>query len=243
MGWEESWRYRGCAMHAFRASARSSSDNFAERGEVGASVCVMIEGRIVVDLWGGLADRHTGRPWERDTIGLVWSSTKGATALCAHMLCSRGLLDLDRPVASYWPEFGQAGKDSHHRPHVARSSGGTAGHPSAARAGRAVRLAIHDRRARRRGAVLGAGHAAGLSCDDVRPSRRRSGAARVRPAVRRVFPRGSGGTARTRFPHRFAGRTRAARGADHPRRSAAAGRAAFALSRRSWPAIQRAFRR
>ncbi|HEY7427729.1 MAG TPA: serine hydrolase domain-containing protein, partial [Gemmataceae bacterium] len=86
--------------------------NFAVRGEVGASVCVMIEGRVVVDLWGGFAERHTRQPWERDTIGLVWSSTKGATALCAHLLVSRGLLDLDRPVASYWPEFAQAGKES-----------------------------------------------------------------------------------------------------------------------------------
>src|SRR5579875_4193530 len=86
--------------------------NFAERGEVGASVCVMIEGRTVVDLWGGVADRHTHRPWERDTIGLVWSSTKGATALCAHILIARGLLELDRTVASYWPEFAQAGKEN-----------------------------------------------------------------------------------------------------------------------------------
>ena len=73
--------------------------------------CAIVEGRIVVDLWGGIADRHTRRPWEQDTIGLVWSSTKGATALCAHLLISRGLLDLDRLVTSYWPEFGQAGKD------------------------------------------------------------------------------------------------------------------------------------
>ena len=86
--------------------------NFAERGEVGASACAMVEGRTVVDLWGGVADRHTRRPWERDTIGLVWSATKGATALCAHMLVSRGLLDLDRTVTAYWPEFGQAGKES-----------------------------------------------------------------------------------------------------------------------------------
>jgi CubicO group peptidase (beta-lactamase class C family) len=95
----------------FRGVREEFEYNFAERGEVGASVCVMIEGRTVVDLWGGLAERHTGRPWERDTLGVVWSSTKGATALCAHMLRSRGLLDLDRPVAHYWPEFGQAGKD------------------------------------------------------------------------------------------------------------------------------------
>lgn len=95
----------------FQAVHEAFERNFAERGEVGASVCVTVEGRTVVDLWGGLADRHTRRPWQRDTIGLVWSCTKGAAALCAHMLISRGLLDLDRAVASYWPEFGQAGKD------------------------------------------------------------------------------------------------------------------------------------
>jgi CubicO group peptidase (beta-lactamase class C family) len=103
---------QGVCDARFRAVRDEFARNFAERGEVGASVCAVIGGRTVVDLWGGLADRHTGRPWEKDTIGLVWSSTKGATALCAHMLCSRGLLDLDRTVASYWPEFGQAGKES-----------------------------------------------------------------------------------------------------------------------------------
>ncbi|HXG10979.1 MAG TPA: serine hydrolase domain-containing protein [Gemmataceae bacterium] len=96
----------------FREVRQEFERNFLERGEVGASVCVMVEGKTVVDLWGGLADRHTGRPWERDTIGLVWSCTKGATALCAHLLVSRGLLDLDAPVARYWPEFAQAGKEA-----------------------------------------------------------------------------------------------------------------------------------
>jgi CubicO group peptidase (beta-lactamase class C family) len=86
--------------------------NFRERGEVGASVCVTIDGRSVVDLWGGTADKRTGRAWQRDTIGLVWSSTKGATALCAHILVSRGILDLDAPVVRWWPEFGQAGKEA-----------------------------------------------------------------------------------------------------------------------------------
>ena len=96
----------------FRGVGEEFQRNFAERGEVGASVRVMVEGRTVVDLWGGVAERHTRRPWERDTLGVVWSSTKGATALCAHLLVSRGLLDLDRTVASYWPEFGQAGKEN-----------------------------------------------------------------------------------------------------------------------------------
>ena len=86
--------------------------NFAERGEVGASVCVTLDGATVVDLWGGHADPTTGRAWEPDTIGVIWSCTKGATALCAHMLVTRGALDLDAPVASYWPEFAKNGKSA-----------------------------------------------------------------------------------------------------------------------------------
>jgi CubicO group peptidase (beta-lactamase class C family) len=84
--------------------------NFAERDEVGASVCVTLEGETVVDLWGGIADPASGRAWERDTIGVIWSCTKGATALCAHVLVARGELELDAPVASYWPEFAKNGK-------------------------------------------------------------------------------------------------------------------------------------
>jgi CubicO group peptidase (beta-lactamase class C family) len=84
--------------------------NFAERGEVGASVSVIVDGRTVVDLWGGLARPDTGEPWQPDTLVQVWSSTKGATSLCAHILIDRGLLDLDAPVVRYWPEFGQNGK-------------------------------------------------------------------------------------------------------------------------------------
>ena len=64
----------------------------------------------VVDLWGGVADVETGRPWVEDSIALVFSSTKGATAICAHLLAQRGELDLDAPVAEYWPEFAAAGK-------------------------------------------------------------------------------------------------------------------------------------
>jgi CubicO group peptidase (beta-lactamase class C family) len=85
--------------------------NFQEREEVGAAVCMTIEGEVVVDLWGGLAHPETHTPWTRDTLTLVWSATKGATALCAHILAARGELDLDAPVARYWPEFGQAGKE------------------------------------------------------------------------------------------------------------------------------------
>lgn len=86
--------------------------NFAERGEVGASVCVRIDGVPVLDLWGGLADRHANTPWQRDTLGVVWSCTKGAVAACAHRLVEQGRLDLDAPVTRYWPEYGANGKDA-----------------------------------------------------------------------------------------------------------------------------------
>ncbi|MBK3577834.1 beta-lactamase family protein [Streptomyces sp. MBT65] len=84
--------------------------NFSEHGDIGAAVCVYQYGRPVVDLWGGIADPETGRPWTRDTLQLVYSATKGATATAAHMLAERGVLDLDAPVAKYWPEFAANGK-------------------------------------------------------------------------------------------------------------------------------------
>jgi len=84
--------------------------NFAQHGDIGASVCVYQDGRPVVDLWGGIADPDTDRLWVRDTLQLVYSATKGATATAAHMLVERGALDLDAPVAKYWPEFAANGK-------------------------------------------------------------------------------------------------------------------------------------
>ena len=84
--------------------------NFALHDEVGGSCSVYLEGEPVVDLWGGFADRDEARPWERDTLALVFSSTKGVTAVCVHRLVERGELDLDAPVAFYWPEFAARGK-------------------------------------------------------------------------------------------------------------------------------------
>ncbi|MFD8965754.1 serine hydrolase domain-containing protein [Streptomyces sp. NPDC059568] len=84
--------------------------NFARHGDIGAAVCVYRDGRPVVDLWGGTADPDTGRPWTRETLQLVYSATKGATATAAHLLAQRGALDLDAPVATYWPEFAANGK-------------------------------------------------------------------------------------------------------------------------------------
>lgn len=96
---------------AFEAIAHTFVDNFVEHEELGASVCVSIAGRKVVDLWGGVRDIKTRAPWERDTVSIVHSCTKAATALCAHILIDRGLLDLHAPIRKYWPEFSQGGKE------------------------------------------------------------------------------------------------------------------------------------
>jgi len=85
--------------------------NFDAGTEVGAAFAAYHRGEKVVDLWGGIADQTTGRPWDEDTLVLVYSTTKGATAMCANRLAQEGLLDVEAPVASYWPEFAQAGKE------------------------------------------------------------------------------------------------------------------------------------
>ncbi|MGR3938490.1 serine hydrolase domain-containing protein [Streptomyces sp. BRA346] len=84
--------------------------NFVRHGDIGAAVCVYQHGQPVVDLWGSVADPEIGRPWTRDTLQLVYSATKGATTTAVHMLAERGELDLDAPVAKYWPEFAANGK-------------------------------------------------------------------------------------------------------------------------------------
>ncbi|WP_083894504.1 serine hydrolase domain-containing protein [Nocardia tenerifensis] len=103
-------RIDGTVARGYEGVREAFAANFADEGEVGAAVCVYRDGRPVVDLWGGVADAQTGRPWERDTLQLVYSATKGVVAAAAHLLVQRGQLDLDAPVARYWPEFAAAGK-------------------------------------------------------------------------------------------------------------------------------------
>ncbi len=86
------------------------TENFAERDELGAAVCIYRHGQPVVDLWGGWADATRSRPWQRDTIVCMMSVGKGIAALCVWMLIGRGQIALDAPVARYWPGFAQAGK-------------------------------------------------------------------------------------------------------------------------------------
>ncbi|MCZ0204616.1 serine hydrolase [Streptomyces sp. UMAF16] len=103
-------RIHGHCDPRFTAVREAFEENFRARGELGAAVAVTVAGETVVDLWGGWADPARTRPWERDTVVNVWSTTKGVVALCAHLLADRGLLDLDAPVAAYWPEFAAEGK-------------------------------------------------------------------------------------------------------------------------------------
>ena len=99
---------KGAVTAGFEPVREAFASNFAERGEVGAAFCAYVDGKKAVDVWGGEA--RPGVPWAEDTLCLVWSTTKGATALVAQMLADRGLLDVDAPVARYWPEFAAEGK-------------------------------------------------------------------------------------------------------------------------------------
>ncbi len=84
--------------------------NFGDGLEAGAAFGAYHRGQKVVDLWGGVADTRTGRRWDEDSLVLVYSTTKGITAMCANRLAQEGAIDVEAPVSSYWPEFAQAGK-------------------------------------------------------------------------------------------------------------------------------------
>jgi CubicO group peptidase (beta-lactamase class C family) len=100
----------GSVEPGFEGVAAAFASNFVEHGDIGAATAVYVGGRKVVDLWGGVADVDSGAPYTEDTLQLVFSTTKGATAACANLLVDRGELDLDAPVAAYWPEFKAEGK-------------------------------------------------------------------------------------------------------------------------------------
>ncbi|MEO5901259.1 MAG: serine hydrolase domain-containing protein, partial [Ilumatobacteraceae bacterium] len=97
---------------AFGAVKDAFAANFEQNGDVGASVAVTIDGELVVDIWGGTQDVAGTTPWEEDTIINVFSTTKTMSCLSLLVLASRGLVDVDAPVETYWPEFGAAGKSN-----------------------------------------------------------------------------------------------------------------------------------
>ena len=102
---------QGWTAAGFEGVREAFEANLAQGLEVGAAFAAYHRGRPVVDVWGGVAERETGRPWEEDTIVLVFSTTKGVTAICASLLEQDGMLDTDAPVVRYWPEFGKNGKE------------------------------------------------------------------------------------------------------------------------------------
>jgi CubicO group peptidase (beta-lactamase class C family) len=102
---------QGFAADKFSPVQDAFEANLASAADVGASCCVTVGGETVVDLWGGFADPAKTRPWERNTIVNVFSTTKTMTALTALLLADRGELDFDAPVARYWPEFAANGKE------------------------------------------------------------------------------------------------------------------------------------
>lgn len=100
----------GFADPRFHRVVDAFADNFRERDDLGAACCVYLDGRPVVDIWAGVADCETGRPWERDTAAVIFSCTKGVLAIAMYLLVQDGRLDLDAPVADYWPAFAGHGK-------------------------------------------------------------------------------------------------------------------------------------
>ena len=99
----------GTVSKGFEGVREAFEANFRDGNEVGASFCLHVKSRKVVDLWGGLTDVK-GKTWKENTPAVVFSTTKGATAICAMMLVDQKLIDIDAPVAQYWPEFAAGGK-------------------------------------------------------------------------------------------------------------------------------------
>ena len=101
----------GHVSRGFEALRDVFEENFARRGELGGACCVYHRGEKVVDIWGGVRNKVTAEPWERDTMVVVHSATKGLAAMTLAVAHSRGWLDYEERVARYWPEFARNGKE------------------------------------------------------------------------------------------------------------------------------------
>ena len=102
----------GHVTEGFEAVRDAFLENFSHRNELGAACCIYLHGKKVVDLWGGIRNKATGEPWEEDTMVIVWSATKGLAAMTLALAHSRGWLDYEEPVCTYWPEFALRGKET-----------------------------------------------------------------------------------------------------------------------------------
>jgi len=104
-------RIEGYVSPGLESVRKAFADNFARRRELGGACCAIHNGETVVDLWGGVRNAITGEPWERDTMVIIYSATKGLAAMTLALAHSRGWLDYDERVSAYWPEFAQHGKE------------------------------------------------------------------------------------------------------------------------------------
>lgn len=107
----QTFRISGHVSAGYHAVLDRFIENFTKRHELGGACCAFVGGEKIVDLWGGIRDRSTGDPWEKDTMVLVHSTTKGLAAMTLALAHSRGWLDYEEPVSRYWPEFAQHGKE------------------------------------------------------------------------------------------------------------------------------------
>jgi CubicO group peptidase (beta-lactamase class C family) len=112
MRYHNAIRSEGHVRAGFEAVRDAFVENFSRRHELGGACCVYHRGEKVVDLWGGVRNKATGEPWEEGTMVLVYSATKGLAAMTLAVAHSRGWLDYEERVSTYWPEFAQQGKES-----------------------------------------------------------------------------------------------------------------------------------
>ena len=154
--------------------------NFSKRGDVGAAVAIALDGRMVVDLWGGWADAARTRPWRQDTLVDFFSVGKAFSALCGLRLVERGLLDLDVPLARWWPELAGSGREAITLRHVLSHQGGLPGIAEPLPDGTMLDWTRMVHAPRAPAAVVDARHRARLPRQHLRLAGRRGGATRGR---------------------------------------------------------------
>ncbi|KAF1846072.1 beta-lactamase [Cucurbitaria berberidis CBS 394.84] len=120
-------KVQGTAEDRFKEVEKLFQSNLDEGAELGASIAVNIDGKDVVDLWGGYAKPDHSQPWEKDTIVNVWSTSKNVTSLAALVCIDRGLLDPYEKVSKYWPEFAANGKENVEIRHLLSHASGVSG--------------------------------------------------------------------------------------------------------------------
>ena len=102
----------GYCHEDFSEVERIFNNNFYKYKEIGSSLCVIVDGEVVLDIWAGHKNKDRTKEWNKDTLSVAFSSTKAALALCAHILIERGELNLKEKVTKYWPEYGKNGKEN-----------------------------------------------------------------------------------------------------------------------------------